>query len=352
MAQKSSNKIIMRTDSNTTIGMGHLSRCLTLASALIKMGVSVTFCITDPSPAVVSLVASAGCSIVKMPAGLNQEQDLGFLLNQSKQIEATGMVVDGYHFKQEYLDSAAADICTLYFDELMELDLKVALVLNQNLYADESDYRSADGSRLLLGPQYAVLRDEFISERHKRNRPVPARAKKIFINFGGSDPSNLTTIGLKGLNWSKYQYQIKVVLGALNPYAEEVQSVVADSHHQVEVLNNIGNMAQVMGWADIALSASGTTTLEMACLGLPSVLVIQVDNQRRIGLEMGSRGLAIQLGWWQDVTPDMMVQAVDNLATDSGERKRQSEKCLKTVDGKGAYRVAKAIIAASQEWSA
>lgn len=343
--------ILVRTDANTALGMGHLSRCLTLSSALMKMGAAVEFYMTAPSQAVADWVASLGCGLQQMPEGLDQAQDLELLLKRAGEMRAAGLVIDGYQFSQKYINGAAGSLCTLFFDELMDMDLKVALILNQNFYADQSAYRMGGGTRLLLGAKYAVLRDEFVTARRQMHRIIPPRAEKLFINFGGSDPSNLTTKGLQGLKQAKNRYQIKVVLGALNPFSDEVRREVEQSPHDIEVLTNIGNMAQVMAWADLALSASGTTTLEMACMGLPSVLVIQVDNQRLIGQAMGRRGLATQLGWWRDVTGAMMARAVDELADSADERGRQSRGCLDAVDGKGAERVAEAILAASRDWT-
>ena len=109
-------------------------------------------------------------------------------------------------------------------------------------------------------------------------------------------------------------------------------------------------MAQVMNWAEMALSASGTTTLEMCCLGLPSVLVIQVDNQIRIGQAMAERGLGLQLGWWEDVSAAMMAQGVDELAADRDRRERYSRRGMAAVDGRGAARVAAELIATAAEW--
>lgn len=341
---------IVRTDADTRIGLGHLSRCLTLAQAIMAQGAVVEAAITDPAPAVAAKILAAGLGLAPLPPGLGQAADLDWLIDRIKRQGALGAILDGYQFTQAYLDGLAQAVCCLFFDELMAFDFKTALVLNQNFYARPVDYRRASGTELLLGPAYAVLRQEFTAARPTGGRSHPPTATRLFLNFGGSDPSDLTTRALQGLQGSARRYHIKVVLGAANPFAANVRAAAAAGPHQVDILTDIANMAEVMNWADLALSASGTTTLEMCCLGLPSVLVIQVENQRRIGEAMGARGLAVQLGWWEEVDGEMMRRAVDELAGDQDRRRDMSQAALTAVDGKGAARVAKALLARSQDW--
>lgn len=344
---------IVRTDADTRIGLGHLSRCLTLAQALTAQGAAMEVAITAPAPAVAAKIQAAGAGLAPMPPGLEEAADLAWLIDLVNRRGAAGVVpgvvLDGYQFSQAYLDGLAGAACTLFFDELMAFDFKTALVLNQNFYARSEDYRRAPGTKLLLGPGYAVLREEFTAGRTAA-REHPPTARRLFLNFGGSDPSDLTTRALLGLHKSQRRYHVKVVLGAANPFAAGVRAAAAAGPHQVDILTDITNMAEVMNWADLALSASGTTTLEMCCLGLPSVLVIQVENQRRIGEAMGALGLAVQLGWWEEVDGAMMRRAVDELAGDQARRRAMSTACLAAVDGRGAARVASALLERRQRW--
>ncbi len=341
---------IFRTDASPAIGLGHLSRCLTLAQALGEQGAATAVAMREPSPAGAAKVEAAGSELLPLSGEMDLARDLAATLELVRRRGAAGVVLDGYQFDQAYLDGLAAGACTLFFDELMAFDFQTALVLNQNLYARAEEYRCSAKTRLLLGAQYAVLRREFVEARPAGAREQAPRARRLLVNFGGSDPTDLTSRALTGLAAARGEYEIKVVLGGANPHAQKVRAAAAGLPHQVEILTDISNMAQVMNWAELALSASGTTTLEMCCLGLPAVLVIQVENQRRIGEEMGRRGLALQLGWWEEVSGEMMAAGVDELAADMARREAFSRAGLKAVDGQGAARVAKALLAAAREW--
>lgn len=337
-------KILIRTDATPAIGMGHLSRCLTLAAQLRARGAELEFLMVDPSPVVAEKVGAAGAALHSLPGGLDLAQDLELTRQRVVQGGAAGAVLDGYQFDQVYLDGLGRALPLLFFDELAEFDFACALVLNQNHHAGELAYRAAPGVRLLLGPRYAVLRPEFLAARPAA-RVHPEQARRVFLNFGGSDPHDLTSRALIGLAASPSRFQIRVVLGGENRHAPRVRELAAASPHQVEVLENLGDMTGVMNWAEVALSASGTnTTLEMSCLGLPMVLVIQAENQRLIGEFMGRRGLARQLGFWSQVDGPAMAAGLEALAADQAARVAMSQRLQLAVDGQGAGRVAQALL--------
>lgn len=344
-------RILIRTDATPAIGMGHLSRCLTLAAALIARGAQVEFAMVEPSAVVAAKVALARAGLRPLPGGLGLAEDLGLTLEAVDQTGAVGAVLDGYQFDQAFLEGLAAATSLLFFDELGEFSFPRALVLNQNVHAADLAYAAGPGTRFLLGPQYAVLRPEFVAARPAA-RAHPDQATRLFLNFGGSDPHDLTSRALTGLagSSSSRRYDIRVVLGGENRHAPAVLDLAAQSRHRVEVLRDVSDMTAVMNWAELALSASGTnTTLEMSCLGLPMVTVIQAENQRLIGEALGRQGLAVQLGFWTEVTGPAMAAAVDALAGDAARRRTMSAAAMAAVDGRGAARVAEALLAACAE---
>lgn len=339
-------RILIRTDATPAIGMGHLSRCLTLTGELIARGAAVDFAMVEPSAVVADKVAAAGAGLHPLAGGLDQAADLALTRGLIARTGAVGAVLDGYQFDQAYLDGLAAAARLLFFDELGEFAFTCALVLNQNVHAHELAYRAGPATRLLLGPRFAVLRPEFVAARPPL-RAHPDQAARLFLNFGGSDPHDLTSRALAGLAHSPRRYEIRAVLGGENRHAGAVLALAAQSPHQVEVLRDVADMTAVMNWAALALSASGTnTTLEMCCLGLPMVIVIQAENQRLIGEALGRQNLAVQLGFWTGVSGAAMAQAVDALAGDASRRRAMSEASRAAVDGLGAGRVADELLAA------
>lgn len=336
--------ILVRTDADNSIGMGHLSRCLTLSRALHSNGARTIFVMRSPSTVVREKVAAVNAVLRPIPADIDLEEDLNLLLGIKRELGASGIIMDGYQFSQTYVNNLANNSCSLCFDELAEYSYNNALVLNQNIHAHVMDYKVSSSTLLLLGARYAVLRPEFAASR-KSQRQHPPQAKRLLISFGGSDPHGLSSWALESLVECQARFAIKVILGGESAQSDIVAKLAQAGPHEVDVLHNVSDMASLMNWADLALSASGTnTTLEMSCVGLPMVLIIQAENQRLIGEEMGRQALAVQLGFWDQVTSDQVCQEVSFLAFDQERRQSMSLSLMALVDGQGADRVARRLL--------
>jgi RimJ/RimL family protein N-acetyltransferase len=98
-----------------------------------------------------------------------------------------------------------------------------------------------------------------------------------------------------------------------------------------------------MRWADIAISGSGTTTYELACMGVPMLLMVLAENQRDVALQWESTGTAINLGWHTDITPGKIREAVQVLDQDAEKRSLMSKQGQSHVDGYGALRVCREL---------
>ncbi len=86
--------------------------------------------------------------------------------------------------------------------------------------------------------------------------------------------------------------------------------------------------------ADLVVSAAGTSTWELCCLGAPSALVCVVDNQRESYHRVVAAGLAAGLG---------------ELPALAGEL---SARAWATVDGRGRERVVDAVLDALRQVAA
>ena len=106
---------------------------------------------------------------------------------------------------------------------------------------------------------------------------------------------------------------------------------------------NIGDMAEIMAWADVALSSAGSTCWEMCMLGLPSILLVLADNQRLVAVELSRMGIAIDASQNEQSTWDGIGETVRSLLLSGECRKEMSRRGSELVDGCGAERVMAAM---------
>ncbi len=195
--------------------------------------------------------------------------------------ELTGLFSMVTNFDVEYQKIIKeSGFSLLFIDDYGHADHYYAdIVLNQNIYADMSFYQYYEPyTRFLLGTKYALIRKEFL-KWSGWHRDIPEVARKILVTFGGSDPDNVThkvieavrTVDLDGL-------EVKVVVGGANPHFDLIYETVKDLSN-FTLIKNTENMSELVAWADIAISAGGSTCWELFFMGIPSIIIPIAENQ-------------------------------------------------------------------------
>jgi spore coat polysaccharide biosynthesis predicted glycosyltransferase SpsG len=98
-----------------------------------------------------------------------------------------------------------------------------------------------------------------------------------------------------------------------------------------------------MDWADLAVTAAGSTCWELAYLGVPMITIVAAENQRGIADGLATRGAAVNLGWHGEVTLASIAAAIASLADDHRKRASMRRAARELVDGCGADRVVAAL---------
>lgn len=335
--------LLLRADATPQMGTGHVMRCLALAQAWQAAGGRVVLAAASLTPALEARLRAEGLAVSRLEAEAGSAQDAAETLALAGREGAGWLTVDGYGFSGEYQRAiVAAGLPLLAIDDYGHAaHYWAGLVLNQNLDAREETYGSREpGLRLLLGTQYALLRREFWPWR-SRTRSIPAAARRILVTMGGADPGNatlrvmdaLSSLDLPGL-------EARVVVGGSNPHLAAIRQAARHCGPWLELVENATGMPDLMAWADVAVSAAGTTCWELAFMQLPALLLALAENQRPNAQEMGRLGAAVSLGWHADVTPAAITAALDSLLADAAARGSMARAGAGLVDGRGAERVA------------
>lgn len=340
-------QVIFRVDTSTQIGTGHVMRCLALAQAWQDTQGQPVFVMTTAVPALEKRLQSEGMQVVHLttePGSLDDAKQTAALAHQ---FEASWIVVDGYHFGGEYQKILKqSKLHLLFIDDYGHAEHYYAdFVLNQNISADEQWYQNREPyTQLLLGTRYVLLRREFWQWQGWQ-RTVPPVAKKVLVTLGGADPDNVTLKVIQSLQIVEVEeLEAVVVVGGSNPHYENLKIAVHDSRYPIQLQQNVTNMPGLMAWADVAISAGGTTCWELAFMGLPSILLILADNQRAIAQKLATLNLAVNLGWHQDVTIEEIGLALRESIGDRPKRETMSKRERELVDGNGARRVVSEMV--------
>jgi UDP-2,4-diacetamido-2,4,6-trideoxy-beta-L-altropyranose hydrolase len=338
--------LLIRADANLAMGTGHLMRCLALAQAWQDAGGSAVFVIADPCIWGRERLSKESVATIRMSARPGSEEDALETSGFARQHAAAWVVVDGYQFGADYQRTVKSAGCRILFlDDFGHAGHYCSdLVLNQNVSVDERVYEHREPyTRLLLGPRYCLLRREFNAWREWR-REIARIGHRVLVTMGGSDPENVTERAIAALNSTGDNLlEATVVVGGTNAKSELLQRAAAGRGKNIVLRRDISNMAELMAWADVAVSGAGTTCWEMCRLGLPALLIDLAENQTPLARELDRRGCAIHLGSPRDVSSEMVAKRLERLLGSSEVRQTMSSRCRGLVDGVGAQRVVAAL---------
>lgn len=354
--------ILFRVDASLIIGTGHVMRCLTLAKALAETGTQCRFVCREHPGNLIDFIRQQGFEVAALPMPKDQQTigdetevlapahsawlgcDWATDAAQTK-VGASGttidwLVVDHYALDASWesaMRNAAKKIMVI--DDLADRLHDCDILLDQNLYADMTrryDAKVPNHCQLLLGPRYALLRDEF-RQLHEQVNPRSGRVKRVLVFFGGVDLDNNTTRAIEALaSVGGHNWHVDVVIGAHNPHREDVEAVAAEKGFVCHVQTS--RMAELMALADVSIGAGGTAIWERCCLGLPTLTVCVADNQDKQTADAASEGLLYAPELEGDLTPTIGLH-VRALMENSYLRQAISSKGMRTVDGRGVLRV-------------
>lgn len=321
-------------------------RCLALAQAWQEQGGTAIFLMAPGAETLGNRLKHDNIREVclfSQPGSLADAQETA---KTALSYQAAWVALDGYQFTSDYQRTLKDEIKhLLLLDDIGDAKSYYAdLLLNQNAYATPEIYGDRAGEcGMLLGANYFLLRREFLEWRNY-DRQIRTCARNMLITFGGSDAQNATAGILQALAMlSASPMNLRVLVGASNPNRDGLERLAAKLPHSVEFETDTLRIADEMAWADVAISAAGSTSWELAFMGLPSLLVTLAENQHGCAQYLDSHGIAIGLGWQHRVQTSETAAALSALAEDPEKRKQMSSRGRRLIDGGGALRVVKAM---------
>lgn len=332
------DKIAIRADGSSTIGMGHIIRCITLANEFKTRNIEVLF-ITKKNEIVNKLLYENNIKTVNIVT-----KNLYKEVKEVKEIlvnnQIKSIIVDSYYLNEDYL-LQLHNSCKLLIsiDDNNLYKYPSDIIINGNIYATEMIYYKKDISvKLLLGSKYIILREEF-----RKSYPIKIKDKveNVLITMGGSDINSFTPIVINSIK--DIDVNINVIIGNGFKCTEEIQKACKDSSN-TNLIYNPTNMADVMKENDIAISASGTTAYELGVLGIPTILIPQAENQIKLSQKVHELNMMLNMGDHRKIKDNEIKNTLLNLIKNKSMRERMNKLSTNFVDKNGVNRIVDEIL--------
>lgn len=333
--------VLFYVDAGPQAGLGHLQRCLALASALRERGMPCCF-LTASSPQVQRRLAALGFAAEPM-TGVAEQFGVEQVLDVAHRQECEIVVVDSYQVRRNDLEILRAErMVVVAIDDLAREPFPCHLVINGGAHAQSLPYRSTTGETIfLLGARYALLRPEFWDFVPQSARP---KAQQLLVTLGGTDRHDLMPRLLRSLDWLPDGAVATAVLGPFFHNQVEVERAAQECGKPVRLIQEPEQMDEFMRRADLTISAGGQTVYELARTGCPAVAISTAANQD------GSLQACAEIGTLRFAgsadEPDMVdrvAAAAASLWSDDAARQAMSASARRLVDGQGPRRVAGVI---------
>lgn len=332
----------MRVDAGPVIGLGHLSRCLTLASSLTARHIQVSFVCSRSEPRYYALLDAQGFRthwIEQTDEANDASQTLAAIATEAP----SAFVVDHYALglAWERLVSETGRP-RVVIDDTAERRHECEILVDPNLHPEPTPYagKVLPETQLLLGPDFALIKP--IYRRVARVRGQTVSQPRIIVYFGGTDPYGLAPLTAEALSQQQFAHtRVDLVLPPLT-YKADVQQL-REQFPTCNFIEGGANLVDLVDAAELAIGAGGVATWERLCAGLPSLLTAVADNQVVSSRRLGHLQVADYLGPADAISAQLLAERTLTLLRSSRRREAMSRAGMSLVDGLGSERVADMI---------
>ncbi len=354
-------RIAFRSDSSHRIGLGHIKRCLALASALNELGVDTCFvCREHDSTSTIAQASGQQC--LWLPAAnrplSSQTGDpphaewagVSWLTDATETVQAlTGLtpdwiVVDHYALDVRWHEAVSkalgARICVV--DDLADRTLDAALLVDHNLHSNHRlkyEGRVAPSTPILGGPHYALLAADYARARRYEHRVA---VQSIGIFMGGTDPDDVTSRAFLACRGAAgFQGPVEIVSLPGNPHHSK-HLALADAWPPTRILPGLPDLRDFFARHDLQIGAGGGATWERCCIGVPTIACAIAPNQLTVLPQLAALGGARYVPSGQAMEA-ALGEAIKDIVNDPQGRSELSEHARRLVDGRGSVRVANVL---------
>jgi UDP-2,4-diacetamido-2,4,6-trideoxy-beta-L-altropyranose hydrolase len=260
------------------------------------------------------------------------------LIAIAEQYQCETGVIDSYRVDRRYM-RALVDrrLRVVLIDDLARDVSEADVIVNGGAQACALDYSASPTAALrLLGAEYALVRRDFWDRGARVVRPT---VEHVLVTLGGSPPVGVLSAVVRAIDDIDGQFSITVVRG---PFASEEPPV---TRHVRRILTDPATLPSLLAEADLAVCGGGQTLYELAACGTPGVAIELADNQSASLAAVAATGATRVAGVWgrHDVA-DVVAQTVRELVQSRDLREAMSRAGQRLIDGRGARRVAAALL--------
>ncbi len=335
--------VLFRVDATPQTGYEHLFRCLVYAAALQRRRRPAHF-LSQLEPGSLALTVKRGGNEWLNPAEpAGTARDLAETVREIRRLQVAAVVVDSPSISDDYLaELRETGTLVMSMDSLAANRFTAHLVVNPLLGPSKEAYECERGTQLLLGQRYAIIRPEVRRVRPLRSQE-PAQPFRALVALGDDDPNNQSAELAKLLLNCPRVSKVYVAVRPYHHHLAELKELAATCPERLEIASEQGELPPRIVRSHFAITAGNAWSLELACVGLPQLVIVQSEQHWPTAQRLEEEGAATCLGWHANVSAGTLRDAVEELLIDPLERQGMARCGRKLIDGRGPDRLVTAL---------
>lgn len=345
------NKVLIRCDGSSEIGLGHVVRCIALADELSQRhGVGVSFAVWDGTLGADRIQKSD--YRVHLP---NQEQqetnnEASWLKDLAWQTQAHSVILDIRTALpcQAIKELRSSGILIATIDDPSKRRFCCDLAFYPPVpQVHQMNWNGFQGE-CFSGWEWVLLRSQF-SKRNdpgkgESNKVDPISRPNVLVSMGGSDPAGFTLLAIQALSSIIEDLNIIILLGAGFRHELELRNLLRNSIHSHELHRNVFDVASLMARANFAIASFGVTAYELAAMSVPSIFLCLSKDHAISATAFEQAGVATSLGDCTNVSTRDIIERLGMFISSPQLLSSMREKALELPVGEGCRKVAQKII--------
>jgi len=336
------NCIAFILEADHLIGMGHIIRCLSLASFCEKLNLKCVFLCPNDSEAIeIGSNLAPQFQWEKLSFKTTEQVDIKEWLELHKRIGFDCLVIDLWEHRCKALHSLYRNTD---FPKIMLSSFPFAhqpvfydILISMGLFS--SSHKMAISALIgnavnYIGPEYVIMNGKYVADI----KPVDIcrEADTVFVCMGGSDPANITLSVVDALA-SSADIRIEAVIGQNYKYMDSLFKY--EKPGRINFYRDTDNIAPVAARCDIGIITGGILRYEMALAGLPIMIVSTFPIQHELSQIFEDTGAAVNMGIFDTLSRDAISSQVKQLLRDFELRKKMHQRLTAITDKNGPERV-------------
>jgi spore coat polysaccharide biosynthesis predicted glycosyltransferase SpsG len=335
--------VLFRVDAGPRLGWESLWRCLTFAAALQRRRRPAHFLAQLDPATLTQNVKRGGNEWLPAGASAGGPDDLEEMVAQVRRIRPAAVVVDSPEVDEAYLRALRdTGVAVVSLDTLAQIAFPSHLVINPLLGPGRESYEVRRGTQVLLGARYAMVRPEI-----RRIRPIraqePAQPFRALVVLGDDDLNNQSGDLAKYLLNCPRVGRVDVIVRPYHPRLAALQALAVSNPDRLDVVSEPSEVPLRISRSHLAVTAGNNWSLELACVGVPQLIVVQAESHWPTAQQLEEAGAATCLGWHGNISAATVRQAASTLLSDPLERQAMARSGRKLIDGRGPDRLVTAL---------